>query len=488
MVKPSTSSVVTSRPLINIPEPHPKQRDGLMTDKKRIVLNWGRRTGKSKKAGIKTSMSAIVEQGTYYIIAPTIGNAKKIYWDEVLKQIWKDSPLVDKKFVKDVMKRKDWNEVGFNENELSVTIDYIENAKVTMPDGTVRTINHDKSKPRSKIVLYGATEPDNILGIGLRGVVMDECAKMPNFWYVWRKVVRPMLGDYQGWAMFISTPLGLHNPWKELTDIAKAKPDQYYYSHATAYDNPYFPDSEIEEARADAIYENDVNTFEQEWLAQFVNPQGAIFPEFDEDIHTFMPTEMPHKGIHILGVDFGFFPDPASILCTLIDEDNNWWVYDEDYGTEIDDDRVANIIKNKRQDTVFERIIGDGQRKDSIALLRRVYKIPMVPSQKGPGSIKAGINRIHAMLRLSPTTGKPRLRIARHLRNTITEFQSYSRKRDASGNFLSMPEDKNNHSIDNIRYQTERMESDESNESRQTVEQEQRSSVRYSETTGRRLN
>lgn len=478
----------TERKLINLKEPHPVQAEMLMSDRKRLVENHGRRSGKSAGAGMKVSIQAIVEQGTYYIIAPTIGNARKIYWDEVLKQIWKDSPLVDPKWVKEHTDHKFPKEVGFNENENSLTIDYVENAKVTLPDGRVVTVNHDKTKPRSKIVLYGATEPDNILGIGLRGVVLDECAKMPNFWYVWRKVVRPMLGDYEGWALFISTPLGIHNPWYELVSIAKSKPEQYFYSHATAYDNPYFPDSEIEEARADAIYENDLNTFEQEWLAQFVNPQGAIFPEFDENVHVFDPKEIPRKGIHVMGVDFGFSPDPAAILSCLIDEDNNWWIYDEVYDTQLDDDRVANVIKNKMMDSKYERIVGDGQRKDTIAYLRRVHHIPITPSTKGSGSLIAGINLIHSVLRVNPTTKRPKLRIARHLVNTKKEFESYSRKRDAQGNYYNVPEDKNNHAIDAIRYMLNRMQSNDDNERKQTSKRKAGESAKYSPTTGRRLN
>lgn len=479
MAKPST----TENPsLMNLGQPHDKQKEVLTTQKNRIVLNWGRRSGKSFLAGMKVSIGAIVEQGNYYIIAPTGGNAKKIYWDDILKVIWKNSPIVDKQFVKS-LGRKDYNEVGFNENEMSVTIDYIENAKVTMPNGKVMTINHDKKKPRSKIVLYGATEPDNILGIALRGVVLDECAKMPNFMYVWKKVVSPMLGDRKGWAVFISTPLGIHNPWYTFVMRAKAFAEKYFFSHATGYDNPYFPDEVIDEERLDAMAENDLNTFEQEWLAEFVNPQGAIFPEFDPEKHTFAPNELP-KGtfMKLMLIDFGFSPDPAAIVEIMVDEENNWWIYDETYDTHLDDDRIASVIKNKMMDNVYTRIIGDGQRKDSIALLRRVYKIPMTPSSKGAGSVKTGIGQIHGMLRIQPN-GQPKLRIAKHCINTIREFQSYSRKRDSNGDFFDIPEDKNNHTIDAIRYGLERMTSDTSK--KEVVEKKPR---KYSPTTGRLLN
>ena len=364
------ADVEVRRP-VNLTRPHKKQQEALLAKQKRIVLNWGRRGGKSKFGGDKASIAAIVEQGNYYIIAPTIGNARKIYWDDVLKVIWKDSPLVDKQFVK-ALGRKDWNEVGFNENENSLTIDYIENAKVTLPDGRTVTVNHDKSKPRSKIVLYGATEPDNILGVGLKGAILDECAKMPNFMYVWQKVVSPMLADHQGWAVFISTPLGTENEWYRLVNRAKANDDRYFFSHMTSYDNPHVPKESIDEQKEQYIESGELHVFEQEFLAEFVNPEGAIFPEFDDDVHTFLPRELPKSGTHVLGVDFGFSPDPAVILCAMIDEDNNWWIYDETYNTHLDTDRIATVIKNKMMDTKFERMVGDAQRKDSCGELRRV--------------------------------------------------------------------------------------------------------------------
>lgn len=476
---------IETRKPVNLTRPHKHQQDALLTTLKRIILNWGRRGGKSKFAGDKASIAAIVDQGNYYIIAPTIGNARKIYWDDVLKVIWKDSPLVDKKFARDVMKRKDWNEVGFNENENSLTIDYIENAKVTLPDGRTITVNHDKTKPRSKIVLYGATEPDNILGVGLKGAILDECAKMPNFVYVWQKVVSPMLADHNGWAVFISTPLGTENEWYRLVNRAKANPERYYYDHMTSYDNPHVPDASIDEQKEQYAEAGELHVFEQEFLAEFVNPEGAIFPEFDDNVHTFLPRELPKTGTHVLGVDFGFSPDPAVILCALIDDENNWWIYDETYNTHLDTDRIANVIKNKMMDTKFERMVGDAQRKDTIAELRRVYRVPMTPSSKGAGSIKAGISTIHGLLRVG-ASGKPKLRVAAHLVNTIKEFHNYSRKRDSQGVFIDIPEDKNNHSIDTIRYMLERMVADDVNARRQANKPKQEQ--KYSAKTGRPLN
>jgi phage terminase large subunit len=58
----------------------------------------------------------------------------------------------------------------------------------------------------SMIRLYGADNPDALLGPYLDGVVLDEFADMKP--EVWHEVVRPMLPDRRGWATFIGTAKG----------------------------------------------------------------------------------------------------------------------------------------------------------------------------------------------------------------------------------------------------------------------------------------
>lgn len=72
----------------------------------------------------------------------------------------------------------------------------------------------------ARIRLYGADNDQAMRGLYFDGVVLDEYADMrPR---VWGEVVRPMLADRQGWAVFIGTPKG-HNSFydiyqKSLTD------------------------------------------------------------------------------------------------------------------------------------------------------------------------------------------------------------------------------------------------------------------------------
>lgn len=63
----------------------------------------------------------------------------------------------------------------------------------------------------ARIRLFGADNPDALRGLYLDGVIMDEVADMrPR---VWGEIVRPLLSDRQGWAVFIGTPKGKNEFW-----------------------------------------------------------------------------------------------------------------------------------------------------------------------------------------------------------------------------------------------------------------------------------
>lgn len=69
----------------------------------------------------------------------------------------------------------------------------------------------------ARIRLYGADNADRLRGLYFDGVVLDEYAQMSP--HVWPEIVRPMLADRQGWALFIGTPMG-RNHFHALYDKA----------------------------------------------------------------------------------------------------------------------------------------------------------------------------------------------------------------------------------------------------------------------------
>ena len=77
---------------------------------------------------------------------------------------------------------------------------------------------------QARIRLYGADNPDRLRGIYLDGVVMDEYGDMEPG--VWTRVIRPLLADRGGWAIFIGTPKGKNGFWR-LWTAAERNPDWY---------------------------------------------------------------------------------------------------------------------------------------------------------------------------------------------------------------------------------------------------------------------
>jgi hypothetical protein len=72
--------------------------------------------------------------------------------------------------------------------------------------------------------VFGADNPDALRGLYLDGVVLDEYADMKPS--TWGAVLRPLLADRRGWAVFIGTPKG-HNQFWDVYSNALSNPDWY---------------------------------------------------------------------------------------------------------------------------------------------------------------------------------------------------------------------------------------------------------------------
>ena len=77
----------------------------------------------------------------------------------------------------------------------------------------------------ARIQLFGADNPNAMRGMYLDGVVFDEYGDMDPT--TWTQVIRPLLSDRMGWAIFIGTPKG-QNGFYDL--YAAAKNDNEWYA------------------------------------------------------------------------------------------------------------------------------------------------------------------------------------------------------------------------------------------------------------------
>lgn len=170
----------------------------------------------------------------YGYIAPTYGQAKRIAWD-LLKDYVRNIPGVQ-----------------VNESELRVDIPRPEYGD------------------RIRFMLLGAENPQSILGLYLDGVVFDEYGDMNPI--IWTQVVRPLLSDREGWALFIGTPKG-QNHFFELYEMAK-RTDGWEAFMFKASETGIIPKAELEMNKAVMSESEYAQEFECSFAAALV---GAYY-------------------------------------------------------------------------------------------------------------------------------------------------------------------------------------------------------------------
>jgi hypothetical protein len=135
----------------------------------------------------------------------------------------------------------------------------------------VRKVDRQVILPNGgEVVVRSADDPNSLRGEGLDLVIMDECAFMLEA--AWTEALRPALSDRLGKAIFISTPKGRNWFWRLWMRGQQGEPGWQSWRLPTS-DNPYIEAGEIESAR-DTLPEL---TFEQEYLAVFLEGEGAVF-------------------------------------------------------------------------------------------------------------------------------------------------------------------------------------------------------------------
>ena len=140
------------------------------------------------------------------------------------------------------------------------------------------------------------------------------------------------------------------------------------------------------------------------------------------------------------GGDFGFSADPAAVGVSHYDTMRKTiYFYKELYETGLTNDVLAQRVKDMIGD---ERIIFDSAEPKSIQELCN-HGVNAVGAKKGKDSVTFGIDWLKQQAII----------IDASCINMRNELQQYHWKKDAGGNSLKIPVDKNNHLIDGgLRY------------------------------------
>lgn len=378
-----------------------KQSEAILNKSRFKVLNWGRRSGKTTLfayEALGTALTIPDAQITYY--AQTYGDARDIAW----------------KIFLDV-----FGEAVISKNETLLEI------KIANLKGGTSTVN---LKGWESVLLSGkgrGTENDLILA--------DEVAFCRQFMEQWDKVLAPTLLTSKGRAVFGSTPNGF-NDFYTLTVRAQGSPD-WFYSHATSYDNPANDPEEIERIKREITEDR----FAQEYLADFRKLEGLVYKEFRRDVHVHTDEQPRHITKRMAGIDFGF-TNPTAVITIEKDFDGSYWITNEWYKPGKTDIQIAEYVKALN----LEEVYPDPESPSAIEELNKagVYCKEVV---KNKDSIKNGISKIRSLFL------RNKIHIHSSCVNLIWELENYRYpdKRD-NRNEEENPIKENDHALDALRY------------------------------------
>ena len=185
------------------------------------------------------------------------------------------------------------------------------------------------------------------------------------------------VADNSGYIRMSCTPI-IYQDWLET--IANNPPDDYWVGYASLNDNRqscggYVPDDVIDGLIAEWPESIRVTRVE----GHFAAFEGAVFPQWDAQIHTTTPRDLPREWEHYVFVDFGY-SNPFCALLAARDPDNCWWFIAEHYKPQMLLRDHAAVLREWQSKFKIQAFIGDHDAQDRAELV--ALGISVKPAQK----------------------------------------------------------------------------------------------------------
>jgi hypothetical protein len=173
--------------------------------------------------------------------------------------------------------------------------------------------------------------------------------------------------------------------------------------------------------------------------------EGAVYREFDEDVHVREPFDIPREWPSWLAEDPGY-DHPTVILLMTMAPNGRLYVVNEyvKRETSIEDD-AKHITQNIDPNFSVRKKLGDphymfsktkhgGGKTIAMQMATQGHRFEPAPAARNQIEIAQQVEMVRTLLKTIGADGAPMLQVFNTCQNTIRGFQSWSYVRDTSGN------------------------------------------------------
>ena len=309
----------------------------------------------------------------------------------------------------------------------------------------VSPLSFEYRRTGQKILFLGVDDKSKIkslkLPFGYTGFVwMEELDQFTGMEEI-RSLLQSLLrGGERYWVFYSYNPPKSRNNWvneEELFD----REDRIVH-HSTYLGVPPVWLGEQFIAEAERLRDKNETLYRHEYLGEVTGTGGGVFDNVEDIEMSDTDVAMFDRLYH--GLDFGFAVDPLAFVSMHYDaKHEDLYIFDEIYEQRLTNAQAARRILPRLHG---QHLTADAAEPKSIAEMRGLG-LDVHAARKGPDSVAYGIHWLQ---------GRRRIYIdKRRAPNTYREFVGYEYERNKDGQFISAYPDKDNHTIDAVRYATE---------------------------------
>lgn len=197
---------------------------------------------------------------------------------------------------------------------------------------------------------------------------------------------------------------------------------------------------------AEALREHNPQAYEHEYLGIPNGSGGCVFENLE--LREITDEEIASFDRILYGIDWGWYPDPLRLEACLY-KNGTLYIFDEISGNKITNDSLEELLRKKgigENDLITADSGGEGPKTIAEFRTRGFY---MRGAKKGKGSVEHSMKWLSSLEKIVIDPER--------CPEAAKEFRLYEYEKAADGSFISGYPDRDNHSIDAVRYATERL-------------------------------